>query len=866
MAWGIGWSCRRNPVPHVSLRERNCAMKEIVLSQRNRWVRIVAWAVVSAAALFSQTRGFAAATNDIAGALQKGLLAEEGNHDLAAAIQEYQAVLDDFSRLHQVAATAAFRLAECYRKQGNTNAANAAYRRVISEFSDQTQLATLSRKYLPVAEQPPIAGEGGQISTEISSESSEVQRIQAMIKDSPDLINARDSSNGDTPLHKAAEKDQLVVAKFLLENGADVNAKNTSFGVTPLHAAASRGSTAMLDLLLEHKADVEASDTSGLTALHLAAQSGFRTAVETLLAHGANVNAKTQSGATALHFAVANGFTAISEVLLAHGADPNMLAQNVQLGHEVGSGSPLHVSAARNDPGLTLLLLTNRATVDLKNNQGMTPLLLAAQKGSVAAAEVLLQHGANPNARVEGYNPGHEGWTPLFFAIDGNQQKMVELLLKNKADPNLSCDLPAWGGDWTALTVAARKGYSNLIEPLLSGGADPNLKSQNGRFPLVEAAASADLAKGVPIAKLLLDHGADVNEKDNGNTTALIAAAYRRAQPLIDLLFKHQVDVNAHDLAGRSALHSLVNSLNSSFSPSLGGPPEDAVVIAEMLLGGGADVNAQDKEGQTPLSLAQRNSMAPGMAKLIDVLKSHGALAELPDYTSIRVTRSGLNTSFVVFRADTNGFNHFSALETIGYFYISGPGAPFAPPGIPLPLRFPDFSRARILRPVPDHPSERKTIPLALLDSSDAFDYTKDVKLEFGDLLEIPEREHPLSEAPVGLTSQQQAVLKACLMRKVTLVVKGQSLTLDVEGPTPTGYAGATPNAYLSKALGLPKFQGLLRSSSDLSRVTVKRSASKFSSAGEFHEDVLRFWNNKDQVSNDLWLREGDVIEVPDKP
>lgn len=862
MAWGIGWSCRRNPVPHVSLREPNCAMKEIVLSQRNRWVRTMAWAAVSAAALFSQTRGFAAATNDIAGALQKGLLAEEGNHDLAAAIQEYQAVLDDFSRLRQVAATAAFRLAECYRKQENTNAAIAAYRRVVSEFSDQAQLVALSRKYLPAAGQLPAASEGAQASPETSSEASEVQRIQAMIKDSPDLINAREGSNGDTPLHQAAEKDELIVAKFLLENGADVNAKNTSFGRTPLHVAAERGNTSMLNLLLEHKADVDASDSGGLTALHLAAQHGFRTAVETLLAHGANVNAKTQSGTTALHFAAANGFTAISEVLLAHGADPNMLAQNVQLGHEVCSGSPLHVSAARNDPGLATLLLTNRAQVDLNNSEGMTPLLLAAQKGSVAAAEVLLQHGANPNARVEGYNPGHEGWTPLFFAIDRNQQKMVELLLKNKADPNLPCDLPPWDSKCTPLTLAAQKGFSNITEALLAAGANPNLKSQNGKFPLIkaaEAATSADLTKGVQIANLLLDHGADVNEKDNANTTALLVAAFRRVEPVVVLLLKHGANVNERDVNGRSALHVLVSDLPPS--------PENAAVIAEALLQAGADVNAQDKEGQTPLSLAQRNSMAPGMAKLIDVLKSHGALAELPDYTSIRVTRSGLNNSFVVFRADTNGFNHFTALETIAYFYINGQG--FAPPGVwgpSVPLRFPDFSRARILRPVPDHPSERKTIPLALLDNSDAFDCTKDVKLEFGDLLEIPEREHPLSEAPVGLTSQQQAVLKACLMRKVTLVVKGQSLTLDVEGPTPTGYAGATPNAYLSKALGLPKFQGLLRSSSDLSHVTVKRSASKFSSAGEFHEDVLRFWNNKDQVSNDLWLREGDVIEVPDKP
>src|SRR5690349_10430986 len=84
-----------------------------------------------------------AATEDSTAVLQKGLFEEEANHDLNAAIQAYQSVIQKFDRDRKLAATAVFRLGECYRKQGNTNDANAQYERIIREFSDQTPLVTL---------------------------------------------------------------------------------------------------------------------------------------------------------------------------------------------------------------------------------------------------------------------------------------------------------------------------------------------------------------------------------------------------------------------------------------------------------------------------------------------------------------------------------------------------------------------------------------------------------------------------------------------------------------------------------------------------------------------------------------------------
>src|SRR5438105_4748907 len=81
-----------------------------------------------------------AATNDLTGLLQKGLFEEEANRDLTAAISDYQSLASAFDKDRQLAATAIFRLGECYRKLGKTNEALLQYQRIVKEFGDQQPL------------------------------------------------------------------------------------------------------------------------------------------------------------------------------------------------------------------------------------------------------------------------------------------------------------------------------------------------------------------------------------------------------------------------------------------------------------------------------------------------------------------------------------------------------------------------------------------------------------------------------------------------------------------------------------------------------------------------------------------------------
>ena len=103
-------------------------------------------AILLAAILLAATLRLSAATNDLTSRLQQGLFDEEASRDLNAAIADYQALAAQYDQDRQIAATAIYRLGECYRKLGQTNDAVTQYQRLIREFADQKDLVTLSQQ------------------------------------------------------------------------------------------------------------------------------------------------------------------------------------------------------------------------------------------------------------------------------------------------------------------------------------------------------------------------------------------------------------------------------------------------------------------------------------------------------------------------------------------------------------------------------------------------------------------------------------------------------------------------------------------------------------------------------------------------
>jgi hypothetical protein len=114
----------------------------------------------------------------------------------------------------------------------------------------------------------------------------DIKKVEALLKEHPDLVSSRDEKYGQTPLHIAAFNDHINVAKLLLENKADVNAKANN-GSTPLHLAAAKGNKDMVELLLDNKADVDAKDNDGWSPLHSAVTYGRKDVEDFLREHGA---------------------------------------------------------------------------------------------------------------------------------------------------------------------------------------------------------------------------------------------------------------------------------------------------------------------------------------------------------------------------------------------------------------------------------------------------------------------------------------------------------------------------------------------------------------------------------------------------
>jgi len=450
-------------------------------------------------------------------------------------------------------------------------------------------------------------------------------------------VDARDVA-GATALHEAVERGDLEMASLLLEAGADPAAL-TRYRVTPLALAASAGRADLVGLLLDAGADPnEASqegqtalmsaalgdsaeavalliargarvgDTEpvrGQTALMWAAGKGSAAAADALLAAGADVRARSRDGYTALLFAVLNDQRAVAESLLEHGADVddvapdgttalNMAIVNAHydlawmlLDHDARAdaadprGSPLHTLAWLRKPGAT-----GTAAVGGDANGPPVP---TGRITELELARKLLEHGANPNARVD--------WDERRFNKDG-------AAVTNPPNVALGRHLLTYNGA-TAFWVAANNGDAALMQILLEGGADPAIPSRFGVTPLMVAAGlnyyegespgpftGTSEAERLEAVKIALAAGNDINAKaDFGDYPMTGDPAYTLLYYPLNIDDLVDLGVGDPRWDGCTALHGSI----------LTGQPS----IVRFLLDQGADIDATCDLGWTPLMLAR---------------------------------------------------------------------------------------------------------------------------------------------------------------------------------------------------------------------------------------------------------------------
>jgi ankyrin repeat protein len=308
---------------------------------------------------------------------------------------------------------------------------------------------------------------------------------------------------GLTPLYAATQAMFLAGAQVLLQYGADPNLSVGTHGETPFAASLTEGKDHFALLYIDNGAHIHTTLANGNTPLTQAIETATDSAVvELMLNKGADANRKNTHGETALFKAINADRLDYVTALLSHNANPNLPGPKHMLWPAVHKLDILEV------------LLKNGA--NLKLAPGI--LELATSINSVEAVTLLLRHGADPDTKKDGI------YTPLCSAIRDDREVLVDLLLQAKADPNLAAlDFP------TGKCVSYHRPH--LLHKILSAGADP--KHPKG---LVEACVESNEAECL---KILLKHGADVNERGASGNTALTTAIKHGDKAMIELLLQN---------------------------------------------------------------------------------------------------------------------------------------------------------------------------------------------------------------------------------------------------------------------------------------------------------------------------------------
>ncbi len=267
--------------------------------------------------------------------------------------------------------------------------------------------------------------------------------------------------------------------------------------------------------------------------------------------------------------------------------------------------TPLMHAAAFGNVETLKLLMDAGADVNARNDFDATALLWAARDPD--KARLLIARGADVNSRSK------QGRTPLMMAslLHGGTP-IVSLLLAKGAEVNVKDN-----GGYTALGLAATIGEVETMRLLLARGADAGVANDKGETPVILATKS----KQADAVRLLIQKGVDVNvattsyNKVRNGPIAMIkltplhrAAAFGPVEMVRDLL-KAGADVNARECRG---LTPLIFAVATEFAA-----PE----IVQTLLKAGADVNARDSSGESALDWAEKF----GYPDVIGALKKAGA-------------------------------------------------------------------------------------------------------------------------------------------------------------------------------------------------------------------------------------------------
>jgi ankyrin repeat protein len=496
----------------------------------------------------------------------------------------------------------------------------------------------------------------------LASRAGSASVVAALLKAGADA-KTRATTTGVTPLHLAASAGNADVVKLLLDAGADANAKETEWGQTPLMFAAAQNRPDAIKVLLTRGADpritTKVIDIAKQSQLDRAATDIQRKVLE------ASVPAGQQPTASQIQAAM----QAAREILASGKIPPPPAPAGAAAAGRGGRGgapgapaapagpvdpnAPQQATAANNfDP--------EEINPPVATKGGLTALLHAARQGNLEAARALVDGGSPIDQPGAG-----DGSTPLLMAVINGEFDLATYFVSRGANPNLAANgngvTPLWAAintQWQPRTrfpqpqemEQQKATYLDVMKALLDAGADPDARVRSHPWYLVYSGCGnrncglADTsgstafwraAYGVDVdaMKLLVKYGADPNLPTmappipvrRGGPQAPPPGA---GGPVAPTPTAEQEKYSAPPIPpggpGAYPIHAAAGvEYGEGFAGNAhrhapdGWMPAIKYLVEEL----GADVNARDNDGYTPL----HHAAARGDNEMILYLVSKGA-------------------------------------------------------------------------------------------------------------------------------------------------------------------------------------------------------------------------------------------------
>ena len=397
------------------------------------------------------------------------------------------------------------------------------------------------------------------------------------------------TNEDDTPLCIAMKIDPFCksFAKKLLTNGATPNPVYKNTGDTLLHILTKECKEEAALFLIDYCEDnLMKKNNEGYSVLHEACKVGLKTLTRALLKNGFSVNDVTVStGDAPIHFAVSNlYFDIVVELLDAPNAKSQLNLQNN------ANESPLTLAIKapfKKSKDIILALIKAGANVNQCNEEGLTLLHQAILKEDSATAIFLLENGADMNARTANRE------TPLQLSVHCRLSEVIEALCKRGVDTSVGCPL------WDALD----SNQEDIASILVKYGADTDCWS-----PGPDGCQQTLLHRAIDnnkedIAQFLIRSGCDLNaprrlgpdgvggDEARDECTPLHLCCQWGLEQVVQTLIEHGANVNARDAEGKTPVHVAIQNQHSQ-------------IISLLLCHPNIDLNKRDKKGLTPFATA----------------------------------------------------------------------------------------------------------------------------------------------------------------------------------------------------------------------------------------------------------------------